>query len=390
MTVGVFTGTMTHPARRSTHIHNDEQPMQSLDAGNRPGLFVVPLLILATVSRGVVTAGIARSPRTSYADRAPEVPVSPSTRHLVAAFVFALALSTVAVAQQAPAAGTFTVPSGWRLETEDSKVILSAPRDEALVYLMIFSDNRESWQVVDDYVYNVAQDRAKKVKIVSKDIFKRNGKEYTRVVLSVRRKDGSTYSQNAFGIPVEGGNLVMLAVAHESMLANYAPELTLILYSVLPKEAIARQEPQPFPVDRTDVGMKLMVAASWTVEPGSMGEHSRVPYLKITRDNALLSLSSKQDPRTSKDYLAEVEKNTREQSKTYEKLSEQLQTVAGVAGTRLELRTVNKQGIPVRRWIVVLSRNGRHYVIAAGAPESSFDQYIADFNAMIATVAFTD
>jgi hypothetical protein len=64
--------------------------------------------------------------------------------------------------------------------------------------------------------------------------------------------------------------------------------------------------------------------------------------------------------------------------------------VAGIQGTRLEVRTVNKQGIPVRRWIVLISRNGRHYVIAAGAPETSFDKYGVDLNAMIASIALMD
>jgi hypothetical protein len=242
---------------------------------------------------------------------------------------------------------------------------------------------------VDEYAENLSGDGAK-VKIVSKDIFRRGGKEYARVILTVQRKGRPTYEQNAVAIPVEGGNLLMLSGAQESKLAQYATDITLVLNSVLPKEATAEQEPEPFPVERPHVGLRLMVAASWTVEPESEGNYSGVPYLKITRDNALLSLSSKQDPRTPKDYLAEIEKNTRDQSKSYEKLSEQPQTVAGIQGTRLEVRTVNKQGIPVRRWIVLISRNGRHYVIAAGAPETSFDKYGVDLNAMIASIALMD
>jgi hypothetical protein len=316
--------------------------------------------------------------------------VSLTNRHLIATFALLIGLVCGAVAQQAPESGTYAVPSGWKLEAQESKVILSAPRDEALVYLLIYRDNRESWQVVDEYVERFSEGRAKEVKIVSKDIFKRGGKDYARVTLTTHRKGGPTYLQNAFAIPIEGGHLLMLAVAQEQKLGQYEPDITQVLNSVLPKEAIGTQKPEPFLVERPTVGLKIMVAASWIVEPESKGEYSGVAYLKITRDNALLSISSKQDSRTPKDYLADVEKNTREQSKSYEKLSEQPQTVAGIQGTRLDVRTVNRQGIPVRRWIVLISRNGRHYVIAAGAPETSFDQYVADFNAMFASVVLID
>ena len=316
--------------------------------------------------------------------------MSPTSRHLLATLALVLAFASGAVAQQAPASGTYAVPSGWKLEAQESQVILSAPKDEALIYLMIYRDDRESWRVVDDYAYNLSGDRARKVKIVSRDIFSSGGKEFARVRLTMQRKGNPAYLQTAFAIPVEGGNLMMLSVTQESTIDQYAPDIRLVLNSVLPKETTTAHKPEPFAIERPHVGLKLMVAPSWTVEPESQGEYSGVPYLKITRDNALLSLSSKQDRSTPKEYLASVEKNTRDQSKSYEKLSEQPQTVAGIQGTRLDVRTVNKQGIALRRWIVVVSRNGRHYVIAAGAPEASFDQYAADLEAMIASVALID
>jgi hypothetical protein len=316
--------------------------------------------------------------------------VSFTNRHLIATFALVIALACGAVAQQAPASGTYAVPSGWKLEAQESLVLLAAPKDEALVYLLIYRDNRESWQVVDDYADKVLKGHEKEVKIVSKDIFKRAGKDYARVTLTTHRKGGPTHRQNAFAIPIEGGTLLMVADAQEQKLAQYEPDITQVLNSVLPKEATAPQKPEPFLVERPTVGLKILVAASWIVEPESKGEYSGVTYMKITRDNALLSLSSKQDPRTPNDYLADVEKNTREQSKSYQKLSEQPQTIAGIQGTRLDVRTVNKQGIPVRRWIVLISTKGRHYVIAAGAPETSFDQYVADFNAMFASVVLMD
>ena len=88
--------------------------------------------------------------------------------------------------------------------------------------------------------------------------------------------------------------------------------------------------------------------------------------------------------------MAEVEKNTKKQSKTYTKLSEQAQTIAGITGTRLELRTTTPEGVAVRRWVIVFSREHLHYVVAAAAPENEFEQYAADFNAMIASVALEE
>jgi hypothetical protein len=202
--------------------------------------------------------------------------VSLRKRHVVAVFALLLAFGGGAVAQQAPASGTYAIPSGWKLEASESQVILSLPRDEALIYLLIYRDHRESWRVVDEYAEKLSGDGAK-VKIVSKDIFRRGGKEYARVILTVQRKGRPTYEQNAVAIPVEGGNLLMLSVAQESKLAQYATDITLVLNSVLPKEATAEQEPEPFPVERPHVGLRLMVAASWTVEPESEGNYSGVP-----------------------------------------------------------------------------------------------------------------
>jgi hypothetical protein len=288
----------------------------------------------------------------------------------------------------APAPGTYVVPAGWREERSEKNVILSITGDKALIYLWIYrNDKRESWQVAGEFAAKQIEQKNFKWTVVSKDLYKYADKEVSRITLNMEAKGKPTRQELILAIPVEGGNLFMLINTIESNLAEYQDAINSVMNPLLPT---APANPKAYPASNATVGLKLMVAPAWAAEPISYGEHSGVAYLKITHGNALLSLSSNQDTRSPKEYVSEVEKNARDQSKSYAKLKEEPGTVAGIQGTRLELRTTNTSDIAFRRWVFVFSRGDRQYVVAAAAPESEFEQFSDDFKQMIASVALVD
>lgn len=291
------------------------------------------------------------------------------------------------VQQVAPAPGTYVIPQGWREERSDGHVILSVPNDKVLIYLWIFrNDKRESWRAAGEFASNqVGQSKDMKWTVVDRNIYNYGDKEVARITLTQESKGRPKRHEFILAIPIDGGNLFMLVNAIESSLGEYENAINGVMDPLLPKSP---KDPTPYPVSSTNVGLKLMVAPDWHTEPESRGERSGVYYLKITNGNALLSLSSHEDPRSSKEYVAEVEKNMREQSKSYEKQGETVESVAGIPGTRLEVRTIGTDSkVPVKRWVFVFSRNNRHYVVAAAAPEGGFEKLTNDFKQMIASIA---
>jgi hypothetical protein len=313
---------------------------------------------------------------------------------LVFGFVFAFsafaaplfAQSEPVVQRVAPNAGTYAVPQGWREERSDTDVILSVPG--ALIYLWLNrNDKRETWQAATEFAGNQIEDKNFKWTVVSKNIYRYGEQEVSKVTLDMEAKGRPKRQEFILAIPVQNGILFMLVNVIEAKLGEYEEAINSVMNPLLP---VAAADPKPYPASNSTVGLRLLVSPTWNVAPISLGENSGAAYLEIKRGNALLSLSSKQDSRSPKEYVSEVEKNIKQQCKKYDKLGEATEVVAGIQGTRLELRTTTTSDIPIRRWVVVFSRDNRHYVVAAAAPESEFDQFASDFKQMIASIALSD
>jgi hypothetical protein len=308
----------------------------------------------------------------------------PTLRSSVLVVIVGVALVAVMpslVAQQAPAPGSFLVPEGWTVTSEPQRAILKPSEGNARMSLSVYRDKREPMQVCVDFVNSQMKDKSKNFDVMSKKIFSYANKELARLEVKVKPQGGRAEKEWVLGVPVEGGTLLLVANMAEAVSKKYEPVMDRVAKSVLPK-----YEAKWHPVTNDKVGVRLMVAPLWVVDTDPEGKSNASP-LEVKKGDALLVLSSKQDKRSVKDYVAELEKETKAHSKSYDKVKEERQPIAGVSGTRLDVKTTTTEGVPMREWLVVFARDNRLYLVKASAPEGHFEQYASDFTSMIGSVA---
>jgi len=297
--------------------------------------------------------------------------------------VIAFVLLSFSYAQQPPIAGSYLVPDGWRVATDEHSATLAAPASAARMQLTVYKDSREPMQVCVDHVSNQMKDKATSLRVVSKKMFTYSTKELARMEVDIKAKGRRPEKEWVLGVPMDSGTLLVVGITPVSKAKEYEPVFDKVAKSVLPNF-----ETRWHPLADEALGLRVMVAPLWEVTPYGTGNNSEKEVLKIKKGDAQLLLSWEDDKHSVKEYIEDFERHAKLNSKADDRIAEERQAIAGVWGVRVEAKTApTHQHQAQREWLVVFSRNGRNYVVKASAPESQFEQYAADFRAMIDSVA---
>jgi len=301
-------------------------------------------------------------------------------RVLVTVGLMLVSMEPLLVAQQAPAPGSFLVPEGWTLKAGTQRATITAPEGSARMSVSVYPDGRDAMQVCVNFLKYQMKGGPKIFDVVSKKMFSYSSKELARLEVTVKPHGRAAEREWILGVPVERGTLLIVANMPESSSKKYEPILDRVAKSVLPK-----YETKWHAVTNDKFDVRLMIAPLWEVDADADGKSDLSPMM-ITKGDARLSLSSKEDQRGAKEYVENLEKEIKTRSKTYDRLVEEQQPIAGVLGTRLELNRTTTDGVAMREWLVVFSRDNRFYLVKASAPQTHFEQYEADLRNMISSV----
>ena len=312
------------------------------------------------------------------------------------------ALAAVACAQVVNFAVDYKVPAGWNHFTEPS-VKITSPDGLAMILLGVETDPRPAADKVAE-VGDPLAESLHSVKVISRGEFSIAGQTGARMEFEGKRsRRGELNRYTLICVKRESACATIIVVAPAATYENYRAGIERVINSVRIVNADAEPDPQPavpplakpsgtpatnLEYSSAALGMKITLQPGWKLKSEAPGQYSGTPKSTFVPEsgNAMVSLSVDENSMTHKHHVADVLKNLRNRSKSLNELGESPVTMAGLAGTRMDLMTETSEGARIRRVVCIVSRDGRHYLAAYGALDSEYEQFAAAMRQMLESV----